>query len=179
VNVVGRDQFQVELIGERKQPMFDGLIAADQVPLQLEKIVFSPEQILVTLGCIESSVIILPENMLSELTFVATRERDQTAMMILEQFPGECGFAFRVIELSTRNQSAEVRVAFGIFDQQGEMVALIYDDLGSDDGMNTELAGLHYKLDDSVQAIMIRERDRRHFEPCGMMKKGLRRGGAI
>ena len=84
-----------------------------------------------------------------------------------------------MIELGAGDQSAEVGITLSIFDEQREMVALVHRDLGSDDGPNPQLAGLHDELDDAVKAVVVGERHNRHVQRGRPLEERLGGGGAV
>ena len=129
MDVVRRDDRQVQIPCQFDEPAVARPVPVDQVLLQLDKEVVSTEQLQVALcGCAGADNVGVCEP--GYFAIAAARERDQPLCVSFERYGIERRLAPRALQVRDREQSAQVRIAAWRLREQREVRAALLSALG-------------------------------------------------
>src|SRR5579883_3281837 len=144
-NTIRGEQRQTEFCRDGNRGLIAGFFAAAEVALEFNIDVFATEDSAKLLNAAKRGAGIFVNEGVSERTFRAAGEANQTFRELPDFAWGNRAFAFRAAELHARDQAAEILVAFARFREQRIAPAAFSSDFRAN--MRSELTLLRGKVE--------------------------------
>ena len=177
VDVAGRDEREARLVGEGDQVRIDLRLLGEAGVLDLD------------VGGVAAEDLGEPVEVGARVVSPALRERardapgeaagesDDALRMALEELPVDARLVVVALEVAERGEPDEVRVALVRLGEERQMriplrlrVPVVGDvELTADDRLDARASCLAVELDGAGERAVVRERDGRHLEACGLV----------
>ena len=172
VGIVGDDQGQTGLTGDALYALVDRPLLLNSVILQFQIEAVRAENFCHLQGMSLGGLVILFHQILGDRTGQTGGSRNQSLMILLQQFHIHTGFAVETTGKCLRNQHTEILIALAVFAQQHQMVRIIVNTmdtvfhlaagqiyLTADDGLDARSLGSFIKINAAIHDTVICDRD--------------------
>ena len=184
VHVVGADQRQPEIPGDRRQPAVDEALLFDPVPLHLEKEIVRPQDVAIRCRCFDGLAVLLMREAFGDLALQTAAQADQSLRVLSEQRLVDARLVVEPFGVPGRHQLDQVVVALIGLGEQHEVVlrrarhaaAVLavtrrHVDFAAEDGVQPARPRVIVKDHRREHVSVLGDRDRRHLQLDGLIQQ--------